>query len=106
MARRDASFHRFAIRLLLAMCAGLSILFLTELVVDLSRSDVPWSQLHATSRAGQGLASSVSRAFNNLTAMVLTFIALAVPITANMYTPKLIEIFVRDKINIAAMVFF
>jgi len=98
--------QRLAVRILFAMTLGLSLVFAAELAIDLARSDVPWSELATTSNRGQALASTVSRAFNNLTAMVLTFIALAVPITANMYTPKLVEIFVRDKVNIAAMVFF
>src|SRR5262245_44995983 len=106
MGGRDVSLQRLAVRILFAMTLGLSLVFAAELAVDLARSNVPWSALSATSSRGQSLASTVSRAFNNLTAMVLTFIALAVPITANMYTPKLIEIFVRDKVNIAAMVFF
>lgn len=106
MGGRDVSLQRLAVRILFAMCLGLSIVFAIELAIDIAHSDVPWSQLAPTSNRGQSLASTVSRAFNNLTAMVLTFIALAVPITANMYTPKLIEIFIRDKVNIAAMVFF
>jgi hypothetical protein len=95
-----------AVRILVVVCGALAVLFAVELAIDLSRANVPWSQLEATARSGQALASTVSRAFNNLTAMVLTFIALAVPLTANMYTPKLVEIFVRDRVNIAAMVFF
>ncbi len=106
MGSRDVSLQRLAVRILFAMTLGLALLFAAELAIDLARSDAPWSQLATTSNRGQALASTVSRAFNNLTAMELTFIALAVPITANMYTPKLIEIFVRDKVNIAAMVFF
>lgn len=106
MGSRDVSLQRFAVRILFAMTLGLALLFAAELAYDLAHSPTPWDQLATTSNRGQALASTVSRAFNNLTAMVLTFIALAVPITANMYTPKLIEIFVRDKVNIAAMVFF
>jgi hypothetical protein len=100
------SLERLAVRILAWMCAVLVVLFAVELAIDLSRTSTPWSALHASARSGQALASTVSRAFNNMTAMVLTFIALAVPLTANMHTPKLIEIFVRDKVNIAAMVFF
>jgi hypothetical protein len=106
MAKKDLSIDRLAVRLLIGISAGLALLFLTELAIDLSRSNVPWSELAASARAGQAMASCVSRAMNNLTAMVLTFIALAVPITANMYTPKLVEIFIRDRINLCAVVFF
>jgi hypothetical protein len=106
MGSRDVSQQRLAVRILFTMTLGLALLFAAELAYDLAHSPTPWDQLATTSNRGQALASTVSRAFNNLTAMVLTFIALAVPITANMYTPKLIDIFVRDKVNIAAMVFF
>jgi hypothetical protein len=106
MARTDISLERLGVRILFGMSFGLAVFFGAELAFDLTRTHVPWHDLAATPRAGAALASTVSRAFNNLTSMVLTFIALAVPITANMYTPKLIDIFVRDKVNIAAMVFF
>lgn len=102
----DVPMTRLAVRMLFALCLGLSVLFVAELWVDLSRTEVPWEKLEPSSRSAQALASTVSRAFNNLTAMVLTFIALAVPITANMYTPKLVEIFVRDRVNLAVMAFF
>jgi len=104
--RADVPLERLGVRILIGMSIGLATFFAAEFAADLARSPVPWSDLHATSRAGQALASCVSRAQNNLTVMVLTFIALAVPLTANMYTPKLIEIFVRDKLNIAAMCFY
>ena len=106
MASRDVSMSRLGVRIMFWISLGLSVLFAVELAMDLARTGVPWRDLAVTARTGPALASTVSRAFNNLTAMVLTFIALAVPITANMYTPKLIEIFVRDKVNLAAMVFF
>jgi predicted membrane protein DUF2254 len=106
MAKRDLPLDRVAVRVLAWVALGLAVLFAVELAIDLSRTDVPLSQLEMTPRAGSALASTVSRAFNNLTAMILTFIALAVPITANMYTPRLIDIFVRDKVNVAAMLFF
>src|SRR5689334_4248499 len=106
MTKNDMSLERLGVRILFWICLGLSLLFATELLLDLAHSSVPWRELGPTARTGPAMASTVSRAFNNLTAMVLTFIALAVPITANMYTPKLIDIFVRDKVNLAAMLFF
>jgi hypothetical protein len=106
MKGEGAPLEKVAVRILFGLTLGLAVLFGLELAVDLWRTGVPWSELTATPRAGSALASTVSRAFNNLTAMVLTFIALAVPITANMYTPKLIDIFVRDRVNIAAMIFY
>ncbi|HMF11977.1 MAG TPA: DUF2254 family protein [Gemmataceae bacterium] len=49
--------------------------------------------------------SPTARAYNNILAMVLATIALAIPLTANMYTAKLIDMFLRDRIN-QFMLFF
>lgn len=43
--------------------------------------------------------SPMARAYNNLLAMLITMIGLAIPLTANMHTPKLIDMFLRDRIN-------
>ena len=41
----------------------------------------------------------MARAYNNVLAMLIATIGLAIPLTANMHTPKLIEMFLRDRIN-------
>lgn len=43
--------------------------------------------------------SPMARAYNNILAMLLATIGLAIPLTANMHTPKLIDMFLRDRIN-------
>src|SRR6185436_4873001 len=43
--------------------------------------------------------SPIARAYNNLLAMLMATIGFAIPLTANMHTPKLIEMFLRDRIN-------
>lgn len=80
--------------------------FSVEIVVELLRNDVPWSSLQSTTASGSALATTVSRAFNNLLAMVLGFVSIAIPITANMYTPRLVEIFFSDRLNLAGLSFF
>ncbi|MEZ4365048.1 MAG: DUF2254 family protein [Kofleriaceae bacterium] len=45
------------------------------------------------------LLSPMARAHNNVLAMLLATIGLAIPLTANMHTPTLIELFLRDRIN-------
>jgi hypothetical protein len=52
------------------------------------------------------LLSPVARAYNNILAMLLATIGLAIPLTANMHTPKLIEMFLRDRLNRAVLYFF
>ncbi|MBA3538268.1 MAG: DUF2254 domain-containing protein [Deltaproteobacteria bacterium] len=41
----------------------------------------------------------MARAYNNVLAMLIATIALAIPLTANMHTPKLIEMFLKDRVN-------
>jgi hypothetical protein len=59
----------------------------------------------ATSWAGTNNAklvdvlSPMARAYNNVLAMLIGLIGLAIPLTANMHTPKLIEMFIRDSVN-------
>src|SRR5713101_4628025 len=43
--------------------------------------------------------SPMARAYNNVLAMLIATIGLAIPLTANMHTPKLIEMFLRDRLN-------
>src|SRR3954468_4389492 len=43
--------------------------------------------------------SPMARAYNNVLAMVIATIGLAIPLTSNMHTPKLIEMFLRDRVN-------
>ena len=43
--------------------------------------------------------SPMARAYNNVLAMLIATIGLAIPLTANMHTPKLIDMFLRDSIN-------
>src|ERR1044071_5530025 len=45
------------------------------------------------------ILSPMARAYNNVLAMLLATIGLAIPLTASMHTPKLIEMFLRDRIN-------
>src|SRR5262249_34845223 len=49
--------------------------------------------------------SPMARAYNNVLAMLLATIGFAIPLTANMHTPKLIEMFLRDRINRLVLTF-
>lgn len=106
MSRANGELHLLSRRLLVWIGAGLLVLFVAEIAADLASSDASWADLRTSSGSGKALASTVSRAFNNLCAMVLSFVAIAIPITANMYTPKLVEIFFTDRVNVAALVYF
>jgi hypothetical protein len=49
--------------------------------------------------------SPTARAYNNILAMLIAAVGLAIPLTANMHTPKLIEMFLRDRVNRIVLVF-
>lgn len=99
--------RKFALRLLVTLFSIAFFVFWAEAAWEFMRAVHPvtgaalrLSDLHATAPMVRSLASTFASSYNTQIALLLTFIALAIPITANMYTPKLIEIFVRDKINL------
>jgi hypothetical protein len=49
--------------------------------------------------------SPMARAYNNVLAMLIATIGLAIPLTANMHTPKLIDMFLRDGVNRVVLTF-
>jgi len=88
--------------LALAVCT-FTLVFGGEFYLELRRAGFPpWSLV---SWAGVNnakyvdLLSPMARAYNNSLAILIGAIGLAIPLTANMHTPKLIDIFLRDRIN-------
>src|SRR4051812_20054284 len=86
-----------------------AVLFGVEFFVEWSRAGYPgWG---ATSWIGVkneklvDILSPMARAYNNVLAMLIATIGLAIPLTANMHTPKLIEMFLKDRINRWVLVF-
>lgn len=96
--------RRLFIRSFAFSLAAFTLLFGIEFVIEWSRAGYPgWS---GTSYAGVNqnaklvdVLSPMARAYNNILAMLLGMIGLAIPLTANMHTPKLIEMFLADRIN-------
>src|SRR5215475_12200219 len=89
----------------LALFASIAAtLFLVELMIELFRLQQPGAEPAKLDRWFDVL-SPTARAYNNVLAMLLATIALAIPLTANLYTTKLIEMFTRDRIN-QFMLFF
>lgn len=80
-----------------------ALLFGTEFFVEWRRAGGPG--FGAMSWAGVNNAklvdilSPMARAYNNVLAMLIATIGLALPLTANMHTPKLIEMFLQDRVN-------
>jgi hypothetical protein len=82
---------------------GFALFFGIEFFVEWSRADYPgvkemsWAPGNTAKMVD--VLSPMARAYNNLLAMLITMIGLAIPLTANMHTPKLIDIFLRDRVN-------
>ncbi len=60
-------------------------------------SAVSWAGVNNTKLVDS--LSPIARAYNNILAMLIATVGLAIPLTANMHTPKLIDLFLRDRIN-------
>jgi Predicted membrane protein (DUF2254) len=66
--------------------------------------DLSWAAAGNSAKLVDTL-SPIARAYNNLLAMLIATIGFAIPLTANMHTPKLIEMFLRDRINRTVLTF-
>jgi len=102
--------QRFALRLLLVVVSVSLLGFWAEAAWSFWHATHPvtglplkLSDLTVDANMVRAVASPFARAYNNILALLLTFISLAIPLTANLYTPKLIEIFIRDKINLLVL---
>src|SRR5512140_335953 len=79
------------------------LLFGSEFFVEWRRAgspgagDMSWADVNNAKLVD--ILSPMARAYNNVLAMLIATIGLAIPLTANMHTPKLIEMFLRDRIN-------
>lgn len=106
MGGSENDLRRLSLRILGALVLGVGAFFVLETLWELHRQGLAWDDLSSSPESARALASTVSRAFNNLLAMVLSFVAIAIPITANMYTPKLVEIFFADRVNLVCLALF
>lgn len=98
--------RRYPVRLLVVVFSVAFLFFWIEGAIDVWRAGASLKDFQVTPAMVRSAVSSFSRAYNNILATMLTFIALAIPITANLYTPKLVEFFVRDRINLAVLCSF
>lgn len=104
---------KFSLKLLVGLFTIALLGFWGEAAWEFSRAVHPLTgaalslkDLEITAAMVRTVASPFARAYNNILALLLTFISLAIPLTANLYTPKLIEIFIRDRINIVVLCTF
>jgi hypothetical protein len=95
---------RLFVRATFLVAAALVVAFFVQVLIDAVSPSTPLGE--ALRRPWTGSAeelepaiANVSRTFNQLIAVVIMALAIAVPLTANMYTPKLLEIFLGDRFN-------
>jgi len=95
---------RIFARAAVLVAAALVVAFLVQILIDAVAPDRslgealrrPWT---ISAEELQPAIANISRTFNQLIAVVIMALAIAVPLTANMYTPKLLEIFLGDRVN-------
>src|SRR5690242_1064410 len=91
------------VRMVVVVFAVFTAVFTLEFVVEWYRlgapgwSDVSWAGVNNAKLVD--VLSPMARAYNNILAMLIATIGLAIPLTANMHTPKLIDMFLRDRLN-------
>ncbi|MBL0216991.1 MAG: DUF2254 domain-containing protein [Myxococcales bacterium] len=95
--------RKLFVRSLAIAFVAFALLFGAEFFIEWSRAGFPRWGSPSWEGVNTGkiidVLSPMARAYNNVLAMLIATIGLAIPLTANMHTPKLIEMFLRDKIN-------
>ena len=91
------------LRTTLIVSAAFGAVFAIEFLIEWVRlgqpglADMSWAG--ADNKKIVDILSPMARAYNNILAMLIATIGLAIPLTANMHTPKLIDMFLRDRTN-------
>ncbi|HEX4418721.1 MAG TPA: DUF2254 family protein [Kofleriaceae bacterium] len=95
--------RRLFVRSLAIAFVAFALLFGLEFFAEWWRAgspggaDLSWADVNNAKLVD--ILSPMARAYNNVLAMLIATIGLALPLTANMHTPKLIEMFLQDRIN-------
>jgi hypothetical protein len=95
--------RKLFVRSLAIAFVAFALLFVGEFLIEWRRAgfpgwaDVSWEGVNNAKLVD--VLSPMARAYNNVLAMLIGTIGLAIPLTANMHTPKLIEMFLSDRVN-------
>ena len=102
MAKNTFTFARGVV----LMAAAFLLLITIELGLDLSSGGVSFNHLLTmTSAEARHLNNALNRNLNQLMAVAFTTVAIAVPLTANIYSLKFLEFFIKDRVNAAVLTF-
>jgi hypothetical protein len=95
--------RRLFVRSFVIAFVTFALLFGAEFFLEWRAAGYPVWGAHSWAGTGNNklvdILSPMARAYNNVLAMLIATIGLAIPLTANMHTPKLIEMFLRDRVN-------
>ncbi len=84
----------------LGLAAGMTLLSGLGLAVDLLQGGYPVARLFGLTVAdARQLNVVLARNYSQLLAVTFTTVAIAVPLTANMYSLKFLEFFIKDPVN-------
>jgi hypothetical protein len=84
----------------IAMMAGLIAIMAAGLAADLVAQGFPLAAIARLDvNEARHLDSLLNRSSNQIVAVVFTTVAIAVPLTANMYSVKFLEFFLKDMVN-------
>lgn len=87
--------------------AGCITLFLgAQLLADIVLGAASGQLFEFSPNDFRNLVNALNRSFNQLLAIVFTTVAIAVPLTANMYSVKLLDHFIRDRVNLVVLGLF
>jgi hypothetical protein len=89
---------------LVAIAAG--GVFSVQLVIELALSDYPLSPLSSMSpNEARNFINLLNSKLNQALQVIFVVVALAVPLTANMYSVKFLDFFIRNPVNVAVLIF-
>jgi len=89
----------------LGLAAGMALLSAAGLALDLLRGAYPLAHLAELSPTeARQLITVLKTNYGQLLAVTFTTVAIAVPLTANMYSLKFLEFFIKDPVNAAVLI--
>lgn len=98
---------RRLIRILFTLASGISIVLAIETLLNVWTASGSLTRLFSFSAAdARFVVGGLSGNFNQLLAIIFTTVAIAVPLTANMYSVKFLDLFIHDRITQIVLVIF
>src|SRR5438045_9285575 len=100
MKRDSLTFARGVV----AVAAGVLLIVLAGTLIDLLSAGYPPARLAVFDyNEAHFLVDLTNRGLNQLMALSFTVVAIAVPLTANLYSLKFLDFFIKDRINAAVL---